>query len=766
MIMRGAIALTLLAVPSPAFQQISIPSLPPAKGAKKGAPTKTEPVKTEPSQKGTTSTAPARTPASGPASVPRVRAAPPATKSPTVEPLRDPFSLGLSFPALTPLKPPAMESVTLSNGLKVYLIENPHQPVTRGIALIRTGNLFDPPEKVGLAELTGAVLRTGGVKDKTGAQVDAVLEDAGATIESTIGETSGVIRLQYLRPKEEEVLGLLRQLLSEPQFDENALKLAKTRLRTDLARRNDDVRGVGRREFAERIYGRDTPYGWRIEYEHVDRIRREDLVAFHQRYYSPANLILGLQGDFPAAALKTRLEQMLGSWRASQTAVPGFPEVRPRPAPGIFVANRADLQQSFVLMGHLGGQLDDQDCAAMEVMAEALGGGFTSRLVLRTRTQMGWAHEIRAAWRANWRHPGYLEISAVTKSLASAQVMRAVMEEIEKIRTSEISRQDLDRARALALNNYVFHFDSPERMLDRLMTFEYFGYASDFIPRHQKALTSVTAADVLRAARQHLRPQDLTIVLVGNPRDSTVPLEDLRLKTENIDLAIATPVIAENKLDDQTRARGRELLAKMRQAMGGDARLAAVKDYQQMADVALLQAGKARIRISERFLAENHYRQDQELPNGRLSIYYDGKTGWVRQPQGYTGALSYLGVRQMASELFRLPFRLARSDGNSDRTVWLATDGMIRISDKNNQSVDLWIDQATGLPNKVVFGTAQVSGPPVSTEEIIHEWREIGGVQVPWRLSLSAGGRPYADVQLLECRFNAGLSAEELSKRP
>src|SRR5205823_2507301 len=208
------------------------------------------------------------------------------------------------------------------------------------------------------------------------------------------------------------------------------LELAKTQLRSAIARRNDDPHGIVEREFAETIYGRDNPYGWREEYEHVNRIQRQDLIDFYTRYFFPANIMLAVRGDFSTAEMKAKLEKLFADWTYQQPPVPGFPIVTAKPAPGIYLAAKEDVTQTFFSMGHLGGVLKDKDYPALEVMADVLGGGFTSRLFQRVRTRLGYAYSVSANWAANYDHPGTFEASGSTKSLSTAATFVAIKEEI------------------------------------------------------------------------------------------------------------------------------------------------------------------------------------------------------------------------------------------------------------------------------------------------------------------------------------------------
>lgn len=444
----------------------------------------------------------------------------------------------LKFPALKAIQIPPIGAFTLPNGMKLYLLEDHELPLVSGLALVRTGNLFDPPDQVGLATITGMVLRTGGTKTRTGDQIDEQLENIAASVESHIRETYGEVSFSALRENTAEVLGIFRDLLTAPEFREDKIDLAKTQLRGSISRRNDDPHGIASREFSDIVYGPTTPYGWRMEYATVDRITRDGIRRFHQRNYFPANIMLAVAGDFSTLEMKASLEKLFGGWTANQPPVPDFPRVTARAAPGIHVAARTDVTQAFFNMGQLGGTLRDKDYPALQVMADILGGGFRSRLFRRVRTQMGDAYSISADWAANYDHPGVFEISGSTKSFSTVETLHAIDQEVERMRTSDVSDNELKSAKDTVVNSFVFNFDTRSKTLERLIVYEYYGYPRDFIDQYAKAVQAVTKADILRAAKERLDPKSFTIVVVGNPEQFGQPLSVLGMPVSRIDLNI------------------------------------------------------------------------------------------------------------------------------------------------------------------------------------------------------------------------------------
>jgi zinc protease len=210
----------------------------------------------------------------------------------------------------------------------------------------------------------------------------------------------------------------------------------------------------------------------------------------------------------------------------------------------VFVAAKEDVNQTVFFVGHLGGELRDKDDPALEIMADILGGGFSSRLFKRVRTALGYAYGIGADWAAAYDHPGLFEISGSTKSQTTTEALQVVRQEVERIRASEVTDAELETAKQTSLNSFVFNFDTPSKTLSRLLRYEYYGYPHDFIYQFQKALAAVTKADVLRVAKQHLLPEEFTIVAVGNTQEFGKPLTALGLPVHPIDLTIPPPLTA------------------------------------------------------------------------------------------------------------------------------------------------------------------------------------------------------------------------------
>jgi len=670
----------------------------------------------------------------------------------------------LKYPPLPQVKIPEPVEFTLSNGMRVFLLEDHELPLIRGLALIRTGNLFDPPDKRGLSQVMSDVLRSGGTKSKTGDQIDEELENIAASVEASMDESSASVSFSGLKETADQVLAVFEEVLTNPEFRQDKLDLTLTQYRSAIARRNDDAADIPNRELTRVLYGKDTPYGWQPEYADLANIHREDLIAFYQRFYFPKNIMLAVYGDFSSGEMRAKLETLFGGWTVEQPPAPPFPPVTAKPAPGIYFAPREDVTQTFFAIGQLGGTLKDPDYPALEVAANILGEGFSSRLVSRIRTQLGYAYSIGADWSANYVYPGTFRIGGSTKSMTTVDTIQAIQEEVEKLRTLEVSEKELNDAKEAALNSFVFYFDSPAKTLNRVLRYEYFGYPKDFLFQYQKALKAVTRADVLRVAKEHIHPEDLAVVAVGNPKDFGKPLTTLGKVTE-LDLTIPEPKQELSTADAASLARGKQLLERAQQAMGGAEKMAAVKDRTYTGEATLENPPGLKIKLVNAYLAPDKIRQEQELPIGKIVTYSDAKSGWLATPQGVQ-AMPPETLKQAQGELFRELLLVLLSDRDASRRVNATGENTAEITTADGQSVRIEFDPATGLPSRLTYTEAGQNGAPAETTETLSDWRDTAGFKLPYRAVQQENGTKVLEVTVSGYKINSGLSEADLSRKP
>ena len=447
----------------------------------------------------------------------------------------------LDFPSLPEIQLPQYERYQLANGIVVYLIQDRELPLVSGTALIRTGTRLEPAQKVGLAEITATVMRTGGTERYSPEELNELLEDRAAVVETAIDKTSATVSFNALSEDGPEIFNLFAEVIQKPAFAPDQIALAQTQMRGEIARRNDNPGDIASREFQKLIYGADSPYARTAEYATLDQISREDVRSFHQTYVRPERIILGIVGDFDPATMKQQIEQAFGSWNPppAPSAVP-IPQASQNKQGGIFLADQPQLTQSNILLGHLGGKLDSPDYPALTVLNGVLNG-FGGRLFNDVRSRQGLAYSVYGFWQANYDYPGLFLAGGQTRSEATVPFVQSLQREIERLRSEPISEAELNYAKDSILNSFVFNFENPSQTLARLMRYEYFGYPADFIFQYQRGVKATTAQDIQRVADKYLHPERAVILVVGNEKAIQPPLGKLGGGVKSLDVSIPPP---------------------------------------------------------------------------------------------------------------------------------------------------------------------------------------------------------------------------------
>jgi zinc protease len=444
----------------------------------------------------------------------------------------------LKFPPLSTIKLPKYERYILENGLVVYLMEDHELPLVTGTAMIRTGSRWEQGEKAGLASLVGSTLRSGGTQKHSANELNEILEQRAASVETDMGETAASASFEALSEDIEMAFGLFTEVLREPAFAPEKLDLEKTQIRGAIARRNDNPNSIASRELRKLIYGKNSPYARTVEYATLDKISRDDLLKFYQQYFHPNNIILGIVGDFNPQKMRSLIQAKFGDWKPnSDLAKIPLPQVTQANLGGVYFVNQPQLTQSSVLIGHLGGQFDNPDYPALDVMNDILNG-FGGRLFNELRSRQGLAYSVYGIWNPRFDYPGTFVAGGQTRTETTVQFIKSLETEIKRLQTQTVTTKELNRAKDSTLNSFVFNFQDPSQTLSRLMRYEYYGYPADFLFRYQKAINSTTVADVKRVAGKYLKPENLVTLVVGNQKSMKSPLTNLAAKMTTIDITI------------------------------------------------------------------------------------------------------------------------------------------------------------------------------------------------------------------------------------
>lgn len=414
--------------------------------------------------------------------------------------------------------PPDPERVVLDNGMVVYLLEDHELPLVTITATMRTGSWLDPTDKIGLAAMTGAVMRTGGGGGLSSEQVDTELEQFAADVSIGIGRQSGSASLDVLSKDVNRGLEIFAGLIRTPAFDPARVELARLQALEAIRRRQDNPGSIVGREFSKMLYGTDHPSARESSPDSVKRITRDDLVTFHRDTIHPNGMILGVTGDFNKAEMVASLRKVFGDWKKGmvpELRIPDVPAAELSKPVVRFVGK--DTSQTHLRVGHLSIKENDPDYVALAIANDILGGSsFRSRLFNDVRTKRGLAYSVGSRLNTGMHDQGIWLMRAETKMISTQEVIERFVANIERMRAEPVTDAELAEAKEAYVNSFVFSFSSPSAIVSRLVELEYDGLPKDFLQQLRAKVMRLTKEDVLAAAKKHLHPDQLKIVAVGS----------------------------------------------------------------------------------------------------------------------------------------------------------------------------------------------------------------------------------------------------------
>jgi predicted Zn-dependent peptidase len=414
--------------------------------------------------------------------------------------------------------PPEPDRVVFENGMIVYLLEDHELPLVNMTATLRTGSWLDPADKIGLASLTGSVMRTGGGGGLSAEQVDEELEQFAGGLGVSIGRQSGSASLDVLSKDLKRGLQIFAGLIRAPAFEPARVELAKLQAIEGIRRRQDNPGAIVGREFVKLLYGEDHPTARESSIGSITRITRDDLLAFHRKTIHPNGMMLGVTGDFDKPAMLALLRDVFGDWKKGEAPVLTIADV-PQNAtakPVVRFVNK-ETSQTHLRLGHLSIKEQDPDYVALAIANDILGGSsFRSRLFNDVRTKRGLAYSVGSRLNSGVHDQGVWLMRAETKLPSTQEVIARFVANMERMRTELVTDSELAEAKEAYVNSFVFSFASSSAIVGRLIGLEYDGLPKDFLQQLRARVIALTKEEILAASKKHFNPERLTIVAVGS----------------------------------------------------------------------------------------------------------------------------------------------------------------------------------------------------------------------------------------------------------
>jgi predicted Zn-dependent peptidase len=408
---------------------------------------------------------------------------------------------------------PQPQRLVLDNGLVVYLLEDHELPLIEAAALIRTGAIYDPDDRAGLAALTGEVMRSGGTSAMGPQELDDKLEFMDAVISISIDSEAGQASLSVLKKDFDPAFQIFSQILRQPSFARDRIEIAREQKIASLRQSEDNPQSLAFRKFKNLLY-HHNPRGNLPTVGSLRRIKREDLLQFHETFFHPERIILGISGDFSAPEMIASIKQQFDGWKPSRVALPPVPKPQEIAALSQFYLQK-DVPQSTIILGHLAPDKSSSDYYAFEVLNYILGGGgFSSRLTSEIRSTRGLAYSVGSFYRAAVDY-GVFGAYCMTKSATAHTALTLMRDIIERMKDS-LLENELEQARESLINSFVFSYTSSAQIVSQQMFCEYEHLPQDFIAQFPEKIKQVTLPDLQRVARTWLHPSRSVVLIVGD----------------------------------------------------------------------------------------------------------------------------------------------------------------------------------------------------------------------------------------------------------
>ena len=429
----------------------------------------------------------------------------------------------LKFPTLNYEPPDPREyRVALKAGPVAYVVPDRELPLVTVSILVRSGAYLDPVGQEGLAAFTGGLLVRGGTTSKTAEALDERLAFLAAQMGASIGDDLGTVSLNLLSKDLPEGLAILREVLTQPRFQDDKLELQRQQTLQALQQRNDDSSSIEARELENLSYGNQFWAARQPTSGSVNSLKREDLQAFHRRWFHPSNFIVSVSGDFDRANMVQTLEKLFADWPFQGEVPPPIPTNLKPAGAGVYLVNK-DVPQGRVSILLPGVMRDDPDYPAILLMNDILGGGgFTSRIMNRVRSDEGLAYSAGSAFPGGVWYPSTFRAGFQSKSRTVSYATSIVLEEMKRMASGPVTDEELQTAKRSFIESFPENFNTKSKVAGIFAREEFtgrFAKAPDFWKGFRQRLDRVQREDIQRVAAKHLHPERVAILVVGNQEE-------------------------------------------------------------------------------------------------------------------------------------------------------------------------------------------------------------------------------------------------------
>jgi zinc protease len=721
------------------------------------------------------------------------------------------------WPLMDPPRPLAAHDVkfppydlqTLPNGLQVVAVLHHEQPAVSMRLLVRAGAAADPKDKLGLAKIAADLLDQG-TKTKSAEEMNDAIDFIGGAMGAAASPDLSQMSVVVMKDSFETGMRMLSDMARNPAFAQAEIERQKQQALSGLQVSFQDPEFIANAVFDRLVYG-FHPYGLPQSGtpDTLAAVSHDDLVAFHDKYFVPNNAILAIVGDVTAEEAFATAKKVFGDWTQRDVPTQTF-IVPPEPARRVIVVNKPDAVQTEVRVGHIGIPRKHADYMAINLAIRILGGEGSNRLHQVLRTERGLTYGAQAEF-DTLKESGDFEAETNTRSEATGEVLRLIIDEFWRLQRERVSERELTDAKNYLTGSFPLTIETPDAIARQVLNVLFYGLPIEDLQTIREQVNAVTVDDIQRVAQKYLRPDRLSIVLVGNAAAfasqlkgvgfgnfETIELDNLDLTAANFQHAKAgagraggaggsdvaqdsspasRPVLRLASYQPTTAtqengSKAQALLDKVIAAKGGLATLRGLKTITAVtAETVTAPAGTLEAQTTTYLQYPDHVRIERKLPQGVGIQVFDGEHGWVKDPGGVR-AVTDLAVRQMQTTLERdtVAALLAAHDGRLQ--VRLLPDvkdeaGAVRhaleLSASTVEPFVLYIQPETNLIDKEAYVSGEPGQPLV--EELYSDYRPVDGVQIAFSGLMRRAGKRVVARRVTSFKINT-LFDPSIFKRP
>ena len=382
--------------------------------------------------------------------------------------------------------------------------------------MAKRGAETDPPDQPGVADWTAELLTLGTAR-RTQLQLAEDIESRGASLNARSGWDATLVNLEGLAEDFSELMATLAEVVQTPGFPEDEFPLLKERRRAELVHQQDDPREMANVRFLRLFFG-DSPDGHAVpgDLRRLDNIGVASLQEFYRREFTPATATLVVVGMVAFARMQEEAARLWGGWTGGGPASPAYTAAPDTLcAPGIYLLDRPDLTQSEIRVGHLGLPRLHPDYFPLQLVNYILGEcGFSSRLMARIRSDLGFTYGIRSSFSFR-RAPGPFLVSTFTPAANTAQVVDEIRTVITDVHRRGVTEQELAEAQSYYVGHFPLGLETSRGIGRQMINIDLYDLGTDYLKNYCEQIRGVTLKSAAQTAQDHLQPDNLVTLVMG-----------------------------------------------------------------------------------------------------------------------------------------------------------------------------------------------------------------------------------------------------------